>query len=453
VPSIRPPIKDDTWARPVARASEAAQNQAVLEVQMSRPPAPDVSFWRDFDFRTPRVFKRFSPAPIVSSEDALASLRAIAAQCVEPGPKRKYAYRFFKLYLGMRAVIDDREPYLPNATDRSLREMCDRVCRESGSTSMGCNMVLYQFHDFASWLRIRRFVASQYPVTGMPVRKTGCELFFGNYRCTPNGGIHRDDGNIFHFVVEGHKRILLWKEDVFPEFKHVQQIETGLMDVDRYRDRAIVLEGDPGDMLYWPAEYFHVGDNDGQFCLSLTIAMLTEVTPFLMLTGMPPSALGDLSRRLPDFIGTDFHDPQAAAAAFPKEMLAAAEALRSPPTLERFLRVSWLSRVSANGFIQIPPPRSGPPLRDGDVVQGSPEFPILSLVFDPGTRTIAAHGLDLTVPDDRWVELLITRLNTGAPASTSALLDEVAPRDTEGRGRARGLLDSLWTMRAIEKMP
>src|SRR5207245_3009425 len=96
------------------------------------------------------------------------------------------------------------------------------------------------------------------------------ELFVSNNRLTPFG-IHRDPASNFTLVVQGRKRMRLWPEAFFTRRPP--------MDAESYAahlGQALTLEGEPGDLLYWPSSYWHVAESDGDLSVTMNICLYLE---------------------------------------------------------------------------------------------------------------------------------------------------------------------------------
>jgi hypothetical protein len=108
---------------------------------------------------------------------------------------------------------------------------------------------------------------------GYPARRNHLCIYAGNYRSTPFG-IHRDDCHVLMLSGIGRKRMAFWPRPYFDE--KTQMGPGGKLRV-RLQDhlaRATVLEIGPSDVLYWPADDWHVAvsdDNVFQAALSVGI--------------------------------------------------------------------------------------------------------------------------------------------------------------------------------------
>lgn len=104
---------------------------------------------------------------------------------------------------------------------------------------------------------MRHFLAGLYARVGVPAHRAEVDLFAGSYARTRRG-IHLDSAAVFCFVIEGRKRIRLWPGSTFPDDVGYWY---GLKGERKQRSKSMCLDGEPGDILYWPASYWHVGES------------------------------------------------------------------------------------------------------------------------------------------------------------------------------------------------
>ena len=140
--------------------------------------------------------------------------------------------------------------HLPAPVDASLEAFAERVTQQIRGQRFGLVAEDIQCDDARLWLRLREFVKNLYAVTGWPGWTRPRRRCSGNYRNTPFG-VHRDPSAVFTFVLHGHKRILAWPRAFFEDKEDM----TNRLGYERYRGEAIVLEGDPGDVIYLPTGY------------------------------------------------------------------------------------------------------------------------------------------------------------------------------------------------------
>jgi ribosomal protein L16 Arg81 hydroxylase len=249
-------------------------------------------------------------------------------------------------------------------------------------------------------------------------------LFFGNYDKTPQG-IHKDPVDIFLFVIEGRKKMYLWPEEFFHEGDHDARLDS---DFAVLRRDAIVLEGEPGDVIYWPSGYWHVGESVGGLSLSLSLA----------LKPLQPSSeiLDHLKQYIEEFVNASLHEGRfpttpeelegsaAMIAGVTKLALKALQKANRNPDFAEAIQVSWLDRLTASGSDPVPPPLPLKALADEAFVHGSPEYPILWIPVADHHLACSANGHAFTVPADPKMIKLLERLNSGETLQVKTLIEE-----------------------------
>lgn len=259
--------------------------------------------------------------------------------------------------------------------------------------------------DPVLWRRARRFQHALHAEVGMPAGGAHAEIFMGNY-VRSFFGVHKDRLETFTFIVRGRKRFLVWPFEALAELGglppdaplHASRIDD--MDVDAWREHAVVLEGGPGDVLFWPASYWHVAEDvEGGFVTTLTLAfgpsaMLAAGSPF-RLAEAGAKAAGD------DAYATD--DAAAPAVVGPDDvpgaLAAAEERLRSwmaDPVLAQSHRDAVLVWLSTGGFKVGPEQLPVPELAPEDWIASDAACPILWDEPHEDGFPCAANGIVLT---------------------------------------------------------
>jgi hypothetical protein len=228
------------------------------------------------------VFKNLLGAPLISQDE----LRRVLVRAADEAA------------IGTRSVWIDRRKLTPAETaatriaadDASVAAYLDRL--GGGREVFGVQYSLHP-HSAELWLRARDFVQGLFRHIGIPPT-CDTDLCFGKYSATPRGP-HRDDHNNFAFVLAGTKRFLFWPEGYFEErgvpVLSVEESSVGLAQgssrwprelgawgpFERFFDDAIVLEGGPGDVFFWPHPYWHMAVCDpGETTLVLAISLFTR---------------------------------------------------------------------------------------------------------------------------------------------------------------------------------
>lgn len=311
------------------------------------------------------------------------------------------------------------EPALrPRADDRSLEGYRARVRAETGK-AFGLVITNIQAVSFPLFDFCRRFVRPLTDRVGIPNGGVGLELYFGERAPFP---LHVDPDSVFHMPVYGRKRIRAWA----PGAADVNPTVKGAF-FDRYEPHlasSVLLETEPGGVLYWPSTYWHTGENKGELSASLALSLTTYEDPDrAMVQLLEYAAPGqanevDLSAFLMENSGG------------------------------KILRQLYLKLESAGGFILCPRPEPPVALRDDDVVRGDPEYPVRWGEGDDGVLEVSANGHLVEQPRHAGLESMLEALNLGEPRAVRQLL-EIVGDDPAARASARALLVELVAFRAL----
>ena len=362
---------------------------------------------------------------------------------------------FFRFYTEEFGLTGRKlEGYIPRAADLSAADYGERITRKLNGWRFG--LVINQFQTLDEWLlrRARKFL---HPLLVELPNQRCFELvtFVGNYDKTPFG-IHKDELSIFHFVVEGRKRFYFWPSDYF-----TGQDDPRLhSDFETLRRDALVLEAEPGDLIFWPASFWHIGESVGGLTSTVSIG-LASLHPAkdiwkLLLTKME-EAVGPLLERNV-FNGLPGETPESSRLIMKLSKLAA-DALRKTsrdPQLAKSLRVLWLSQMTgaANGYQ--PPPLPWKDLPDDVLVMGQPENPIVWMPAADDDMVCSVNGHSFFIPADPNVVKMFEQLNDGKPRLVRDLIKEHAGKTKRGgvtfNSQPEGIrtvLSKLYSLRAI----
>lgn len=336
-------------------------------------------------------------------------------------------------------------------------------------------LVISGFHSFwfPLWARERAFFAGLWRLVGLPLTGAITTLFHGNYEHTP-AGVHRDRFTTFLFALEGRKRMRFWRTRPWSE-----PVST-LVDYRPYLGQSIAVDVEPGDLLYWPASYYHVGESvGGDVATSVNVGVpRTEHRTVyylddLLLGTIDETDLSDQERsrsRLPRLDGTPLvRDVLSAdrrlSAALPAPLQKAVRAFRDlsrPAGTAHHIRALWLNRASAAGLEPPPMPARRLRLTDRHRVQAERQFPILCAKASPREWLCSASGHTVTVAGHAEVARLLATLNTGRPARVADLLRRfpAGPARAAGSNRIpatrpgmRLLLEKLCSFGALTRLP
>lgn len=338
-------------------------------------------------------------------------------------------------------------PWLPVPADGSLLGYRERVARRLGSQRYA--LVISTFHSFSFplWSRARQFFAGLWEQVGIPLTGAITTLFHGNYEHTPSG-VHRDRFTTFLFALQGRKRMRFW-----PARPWSEPVST-LIDYRPYLDRSFSVDVEPGDLLYWPASYYHVGEGVGDdvaTSINIGVPRTEHRTVYtlddLLLGTIDESDLADQDRarsRLARVNGTPLMrgilDGGRLSSALPAPLQRAVRAFRDvtrPRETAQHIRTLWLGRTTATGFEPVPAPAREPRLTDEHRVRADPQFPIQWTRAATGRRSgewlCSANGHVVRVAGHAGLPRLLATLNTGRPARVADLLRRFRTSPTPAR--------------------
>jgi 50S ribosomal protein L16 3-hydroxylase len=408
------------------------------------------AFWRSFRHRywerRGTVLRR--PHGLLLSEPA--ELFAWVLGCCERfrSGDRGVAPEFFVEHAQLLAGFDR---YLLEPGDRSIAQYSRRVTGLLKGRRFGLVIDDFQAQAPDLWVRLRGFLSGLYEETGLPGEYAKATLFLGNYRRTPFG-LHRGRCGTFMFVAHGRKRIRAWPDAFFRGKREM----TNRLDYARYNSHSMKFDAGPGDIIYWPSDYWHIGEDAGGASAAISLGLFME-----------PDPAGDMARHVADLIGAHLGTGQArldrggSPARMRKGLHRAARALNAvsrDPALEIALTASRLNHLTGFGFSQVPGPERRSRLRESDLVRGDAHYPILWMRSD-GELVCSANGHAFTVPAHPKVPALLRCLNRGVPVRVKGLLDAYSTTERRGsiefvasRKDLRFLLEKLHSLRALVRL-
>lgn len=213
-------------------------------------------------------------------------------------------------------------------------------------------------YNFHFWDTCRRAVTDLVETTGVPTDGVDTDTFLGAYSSTPRG-IHTDQASTFMHILHGRKRMLVWPPNYFSE-ENAEIVGTPLRktvlqcDLERALADAEVLEGEVGDILYWPASYWHLSTSDRprEFSIAVNIGLFIGEADRAMLYSVTQRALQSALR---PFSAHQYYDVNQAIPEVEATALARLRKLISGPVIEEEIADQWCRRLSSGGFRDPPP--------------------------------------------------------------------------------------------------
>lgn len=342
---------------------------------------------------------------------------------------------------------------LPEQSDGSAAGYAARVTPLIGGRRFGLVVEDVQAYDDSLWLRLREFLRGLFEHTGLPGDACKATVFLGNYARTPFG-LHRGDSANFMFVVEGQKRMRTWPDAFFSGKENL----THRLEYAQYNDDSIVMDAGPGDVIFWPSDYWHIGESvDGGMSSAVSVALFMAPRPAAdVIAHVAPIVHSHMTGDIPTHSLGAHAGPLERIALEATRARAALIAAANDPRLEHALRVDLLNRVTAFGFERPPRPLSHRSLADADVVQGNAHYPVLWMHDDDDEIICSACGHAFGTSASPHVIGLLEALNTGEPKRVGDLLEEFSGIAEAGDvdfetspGSVRVLLERLVRLRAI----
>lgn len=401
--------------------------------------------------KRPLVIKHPFALPPVTPEETFAALVKASNQYRAAEWSSSLGF-----YIEDALLIPDLERYLPARDDRSTAGYAERVTRQLHDRRFGLMVENFHVYDAQIWLRLREFLRGLYEFTGIPGDHNKTGLFLGNYEKTPVG-LHEGGSSNFKFVIEGRKRLRVWPGEVFRQKRNIAHTH----DYERFLDQSIVLEGEPGDLIYWPSGYWHIGESvDGALAVSLSLALFMNPRPSMDMS----QTIETVEELLKDSKDTEIYPLQPdklqeSANKLPRLVKQVTEAFRAAhrkTQVQQALQVQWMNRVTGFGFISVPPPLSHRALDENEVVRCDPNYPVVWLPANDDEIICSANGHAFSVTAHPKILKLLKRLNSGEPYRVKQLLKEHAGTGEVGKVKfkasaedIRVILEKLYSLRAI----
>jgi hypothetical protein len=324
----------------------------------------------------------------------------------------------FALTIDGARVGADVERWLPTKQDRSLQHLAERIAGHVPGSTFAVFVRAFQLElGWEFWKRVRRFLTGLYALVGVPAHRAEVDLFAGSYPRSRRG-IHLDSADVFCFVIEGSKRIRLWPRSAFPDGAYWY----GFGGERKHLPRSTCLDGEPGDILYWPSSYWHVGESRGGTVSSLSLGLYPRdslaATAARLVEDEAARALG--AKNYVEWLPTAVEQLEAAP---PRALRAFAGASEN---LDLALLRRRMEQVTGHAFEQIPLPPAPGRFRASSVFVADPAFPIFCRAVG-GTAIIAANGRSITLPRSKALRGMIDALNRGGSVSVLQRTGAVNP--------------------------
>ncbi|MDP2306323.1 MAG: cupin-like domain-containing protein [Pseudomonadota bacterium] len=402
---------------------------------MTDPFVVPPSFWAEVSTslwkQAPRVWRRpFDPA-YGAEHEVFRALCALTAR-LDTGDAS----------IQPRVFLDDKQAgfsldrHSARPDDVDLAGFERRLLAGLGGRELGMVIGDAAILDDVLWRRAVHFLRGLHAAVGTPAGGSHAEIFFGNYQRSFFGA-HKDRLETFTFVVRGRKRFLTWPYEALlglpgvPPDAPLHAFAFDDLDLAPLRDQAVVLEGGPGDVLFWPASWWHVAESvEEGFVTTLTLAC----APSTMLAAGSPLRLAQEGFDEAGKDGYYTEDPELPDARGPEGTRAAIDAVEAAlarvledETFQRGRREATLAWLSASGFKRGPDRLPLPELVPTDRLVADAQILYADITED--AFTCAVNGI-LLQSTPKFVEL-VEHINGGGMFTVAELVERFAGGDDQ----------------------
>ncbi len=446
--------------------------------------------------QAPMVARSATAYPITTGEEIFDCLRRLGRQfrldgdrptdlpTHERSPQAENCRSYVKLLFDNKRLLGTAvESLLPYSSDQDLISYFSRIREAAGNSGVLLYVTDFQLYAPELWERICSFLLPLYEKVGMPGGYADIELFMGQYDTT-SGGVHRDTGANFHFVVSGEKTMHVWPRTTFwrtangPNDQRVSAFDP--MAWKNHLEDADTLDAVAGDMFYWAPNHWHVGELPA-FSASINIALYqygraTDCVSAAIVDAVNVSndiqnwSAGDIENWSPQVatIGGVCGVNGVRVPSFPFLAKNCVDQVANlPPDIQRFFGLmrspgfskemesavieAWLRRTTGFAFGSVPSKLDSKPLRHSDLVQNTSPLPILWAVTGDDELVYSARGHSARIRNDTAITGILSRISEGRPDTVYDLVQQCSCSTVAASAIA--VIEDLYRMRAITLSP
>lgn len=371
---------------------------------------PDPAWWREFVAqnwqRSPCLAPTaYSEAPPVDGD----TLHAAAASATEAWLAGEFDV-VPHLWSGAERLGRLGPVLLPDRADGGLQGWFDRV-RPAHPQVMAYVREVHR-HSRPLFEAVGALMAGLAGAVGGPLARVDADVFLGSYEDL-GFGVHRDANDNFMVGVHGVRQLRLWPPDAFDA---EVPLDRYLADSSALDAGSTIYEVAPGDLLYWPAGWWHIGHcRGGAPAATFNVNAWYSRSPLSMALGLAHDARKQLVHAL---TGRErrgvLGDP-----ASPLDDLAGFMAMTAP-SADEGVRLGWLARSTALGMSHPPPAAEVGPLLPDDLLGAGP-LPVAHLILGDDAVAWSAGG-HLDQGPDQGRAVFLDSLAGVLPATVDALL-------------------------------
>lgn len=398
--------------------------------------------------RQPLVVEQALPTAFLTEQEAFDAWRSF----VENVPASRWG-DLIRLYRGS-ARVPNLPQFLPTAADTSWDSYLQRLGEQNGAREWGLCLTDPQYASAKIFRRVLVFLDCLFGRTGIPRGGCNMNIFMMNHE-ESFFRLHKDNEDVFTFVVKGRRRFLLWPFETFAGIAGLNASQSRVphllfeVDYQAYRSQAVVLEAAAGDLLYWPAEWWHVGESDGELSITLAIGAIHDGNPMGQIAGAADRLLRRRRERMTGLPWQTADTAGRTVASYTEWM----QDLLADDDLWAEVRRGVMSWVTRCGLKRIPPPaRRSAPLDDAQwLAVTSPST--IAFEGDEASLFCSIGGHDLALPPGAAAMALLAVLSRGGVHRVGALIDDaLAHQPAVDRQQIRALLETIEANYGFERL-
>jgi 50S ribosomal protein L16 3-hydroxylase len=292
----------------------------------------------------------------------------------------------------------------------------------------------FQLHAPALWFATRRLFEGLFARVGLPRQRATLLGCFGDFLEVPYG-VHPASAHNFLVVAAGSSAVRVWPAAAFAGAGEQWRHRT---DYRQRSSQSILLEGTAGDILYWPAGWWHAWEGSARRD-SAGINVLVFPEP-----QWDRGSLAPLAALLEQPLAAAARESSGLESIAPRLM-----AVARSQALRQVARIAALDHLTASGFAPVPDAARVPGLTAQQVVRGVEGA---CIVCRPWSRTAAhcsANGRSFLAPRHATVGMLFEWAGSRAPATVARVAARFSSRDGLSHAEVRAVLQKLYELRAL----
>jgi hypothetical protein len=340
--------------------------------------------------------------PLVSEDELFRALVETGSHSIEDEASR------YVVWVGGE-LQEHPEAFAARSEDGSLLGYISRLTAQAAEREFTVLLPNPHRYDHTVRARVREIAGMLAKYAGIPCGGFDSGIFLGRYGKTPFG-VHRGQMSVLTFPVLGTKRFLTWPRPYGEEHTDIQDS----LSYAHHLPSATVLTARPGDIAYWPADYWHIADGPVAVSAALNIGLWWDRPALDVSLRVFAESLSNDDGAEPDPRECFNLHARQGSSALEQALQRIARAAQSATTRAQ-IELRWLSLLSASGMRDTFPTRSltfdspvtavRAKLRQGEAIH--------TARLATGQLGVALLGHTIAIDSDSTVSDDVARLNHG----------------------------------------